>query len=146
MEKTDYGFNKVAVYGLLRRQMQYLMLRRANTNYMEGMYSLPAGRVEPGETLTGALVRELKEEIGITVVREALKPVHFAQRVPDSYIDVFYEVSSWEGDPYNAEPGKASDLDWFFRESLPEDTIPFIRQVIGRIITGQVYSEYQREP
>jgi mutator protein MutT len=144
--KADYGFNKVAVYGLLEKNNMYLMLKRANTGYMEGMYSLPAGRIEPDETLRQAVIREIKEEIGLNVEAGALQAVHFAYRVPDNYVDVFFLVDSWQGQPANMEPDKCSDVSWHPKEGLPTNTIPFIRQVLGQIAAGRHFSEYEQEP
>ena len=44
-----------------------LLLRRLNTGYEDGKYSLPAGHVETGENFTQCVVREMKEEIGISI-------------------------------------------------------------------------------
>ena len=55
----------VAVYLLLLREGHVLLLRRHNTGYEDGNYSVIAGHVDPGERVTQALVREAAEEAGI---------------------------------------------------------------------------------
>lgn len=146
MGKTEYGFNHVAVYGLLERDEKVLLLERKNTIYMNGMYSLPAGRVEPGETMTQAVIREIKEEVGLNVAAESLRPVHLAHRVQDSYVDVFFTAKDWQGEPVNMEPDKCGDVSWHAKDRLPENTIPFIGLVIGHIALGRAFSEYEEEP
>ena len=49
-----------------------LMMKRQNTGYMDGMYALVAGHVEVGESFKAAIIREAKEEVGITLKEENL--------------------------------------------------------------------------
>ena len=62
----------VAVYLLLLREGQVLLLRRHNTGYEDGNYSVIAGHVEPGERITQALVREAAEEAGSLMQRRCI--------------------------------------------------------------------------
>lgn len=125
---------------------EILMLRRANTGYMDGMYSFVAGHVEMGESVTQALVREAQEEAGITVALSDLRFAHTCHRRSQSdliYHDFFFRTSRWTGDVMNMEPDRCSDLCWFSRNSLPENTIPYIREVIEMIyLRSQSFSEY----
>jgi 8-oxo-dGTP diphosphatase len=57
-----------------------LLLIRANTGYMDGHASLPAGHVEPGEPADAAAVREAKEEIGVVVAPADVSFVHVMHR------------------------------------------------------------------
>lgn len=67
-----------SVYLILIKDNKILLLRRYNTGFMDGYYSFPAGHVEPNETLTQAMVREAKEEIGIDVNQKDLKLIHIS--------------------------------------------------------------------
>lgn len=58
----------VAVHALIRSGDRYLVVRRSDTaSYMAGRWELPGGKVEPGEEVEDALVREITEETSITV-------------------------------------------------------------------------------
>src|SRR4051812_27606999 len=57
----------VAVHLFLLRDDQVLLLRRQNTGYEDGNYSVIAGHVEGGEEIKAAMIREAREEAGITL-------------------------------------------------------------------------------
>ena len=61
MSRERYNLS-IAVFVLVLRGNEICMLRRANTGWMDGCYSLPAGGLEYGETLSCAAARELAEE------------------------------------------------------------------------------------
>ena len=52
-----------------------LLLKRYNTGYEDGKYSLPGGHVEKGEEVTKAAIREAKEEIGIEIEPDDLSVI-----------------------------------------------------------------------
>ena len=55
----------VAVHIFLLRENSVLLLRRAHTGYGDGNYSVVAGHLDGGESVTQAAVREAKEEVGV---------------------------------------------------------------------------------
>lgn len=75
MMKRERHQLSVAVFVVLRRGEKICLIRRANTGWMDGFYSLPAGGLESGETLLNAAVREAHEETGVTIeAASTLKP------------------------------------------------------------------------
>jgi len=141
----------VAVNLILRRDDEILLLKRTNTGNQDGMYNLIAGHLEKDELGSEAIIREAREETGITIEPNNLKFVHFVQRLPvndndEEYIDLFYEASVWQGDVINNEPDKCESLDWFRIDNLANNTIPLLPVVIKKITNGQMYSEYRNEP
>jgi 8-oxo-dGTP diphosphatase len=135
-----------ASYLILRRSNEVLLLRRFQTGYKDGNYSLPAGHVEEGETFTQTLIREVKEEIDITLSAQHVHFSHIMQReslVPERHgrIDVFFTAEQWSGEPINNEPHKCDDLRWFPLDQLPKNIIPYIREALEKSAQKTPYSE-----
>ena len=125
---------------------QVLMLRRFNTGYKDGQYSLVAGHVEKDELPLQCAIRESYEESGVRIKEQGIKPAHVMYRKVGtegvSRVDFFFLVTDWEGEIRNMEPHKCDDLSWFSLDSLPDNTIDFIRLAFTHIAAGQFYSEY----
>jgi 8-oxo-dGTP pyrophosphatase MutT (NUDIX family) len=140
-----------AVYLVLRKDDKILLLKRANTGYQDGKYSIIAGHLDGDELAADAMAREAKEEAGIDIDPGKLKFVHVAHRLcrgqfGQERIDLFYELREWKGSIINAEPKKCDDLSWFDINNLPNNMIPFVKRVINDIANGISYSEYITEP
>ena len=133
----------IAVHLLLVREGQVLLLRRYNTGYEDGNYSVVAGHVEGGEELKSATIREAREEAGIEISPSDLEVVgamHF--RGDKEYISFFLTASLWRGDVTNMEPSKCDDLRWFGIEDLPGNTIPYVRHAIENYRKGIWFSSF----
>jgi 8-oxo-dGTP pyrophosphatase MutT (NUDIX family) len=131
----------VAVYGLLRRDDRVLLLRRSGSGFHDGELSLPAGHVDEGEDALSALVREIGEELLVTVDRADCQLAlsgHSAPERPgdDAYVDLFFTVDAWSGEPAIGEPDKASELVWAPGRALPSDVIPYVAEAITSITSG----------
>jgi 8-oxo-dGTP diphosphatase len=61
------GVQKLIVGAVISNGGDVLLLKRPQDDFMGGIYELPSGNVEPGETLDTALRREVKEETGLDV-------------------------------------------------------------------------------
>ena len=126
----------MAVHLFLRQEGNILLLRRRNTGYEDGIYSVIAGHVDGGEELKAAMTREAREEAGIEISSTDLRVVGVTHRSADrEYIDFFLEASKWSGDVKNMEPDKCDDLRWFPVDSLPDNTIPYIRTAIENYLS-----------
>lgn len=132
-----------SIYVLMVKDGNILLLRRCNTGYCDGMYGLPSGHLEADESVMQGMLREAREEIGVAFLPEQLKVVHLRSRnAPDWHrIDHFFLATEWNDEPRNMEPTKCDDLSWFPLNALPENTVPYIRDVIERVQRGEVYSE-----
>lgn len=92
--------------GVLRRGDEILLTRRLAGTHLAGFWELPGGKFEPGETAPQALVRELREELGIaaTVLRPLICHTHrYAERAVRLHT---FEVTGWDGEPHG-EQGQA---------------------------------------
>ncbi|HEY4526213.1 MAG TPA: NUDIX domain-containing protein [Candidatus Paceibacterota bacterium] len=133
-----------AVYLMLIKDGQILLSRRFQTGYEDGNYSLPAGHLDGGETLTEALVREVKEEIDVVIKKEDIELKHTMNRKASDHerIDFFFTVRNWRGEPKIMEPNKCDDLKWFPLNNLPANIIPCVRFAIESVLSDKPYSEY----
>lgn len=133
-----------SVYAMFLRENLILLLHRASTGWMDNHWGLVAGHVERDEMATNAMIREAKEEVGISLTQNNLEFVHVMQRIKedDQRIDIFFTIQNWQGEPHNTEPDKHDELKWFPIDQLPENTIPSIKHVIEHVQTGKLFSEF----
>jgi 8-oxo-dGTP diphosphatase len=66
-EARSDGVHQLVVGAVIANSDKVLLLRRPQSDFMGGIYELPSGKVEPGETLDAALRREVHEETGLSV-------------------------------------------------------------------------------
>ncbi len=133
----------VAVHLFFLREGELLMLRRFNTGWEDGNYSVVAGHVEAGETVTQAAIREAEEEVGVALAPDQVDVVHVMHRKSDDErIDFFLTVDNWIGEIRNREPDKCDELGWYPLEALPANTIPYVRYALECFQRGIRYSEF----
>lgn len=119
------------VHVVFERDGRVLLMRRAGTGFFDGMWSLPGGHVEQGESLRVAAVREMAEELGLALRADALQMLGAVHRNSDTNrIDFFLRAAHWQGEPVIAEPGKCDALAWHARDALPEATVPYVRAAL----------------
>lgn len=130
-------------YLILIHNGKILLSRRFNTGYQDGKYSLPAGHIEDGESLTQGAAREVFEETGVRINPKDMKLVHVMHRKHlDIRMDFFFTAKTGDQKPVNKEPKKCDDLRWFSLKRLPENTIPYIRHAIKCYQKKIFYSEF----
>jgi 8-oxo-dGTP pyrophosphatase MutT (NUDIX family) len=136
-----------AVYLILQKENKILLLKRANTGYEDGNYSMVAGHMDGNETIKQAIIREAKEEAGITIEEQNIEIATFLHRksVPEDQperMDFFLKCENWTGDVTNIEQDKCSELSWYDLDNLPSNVIPCVRQAIENYKEGIVFYEY----
>jgi 8-oxo-dGTP pyrophosphatase MutT (NUDIX family)/uncharacterized protein YndB with AHSA1/START domain len=116
-----------AAYVFLVDGERVLLQMREGTGYYDGWWAASAaGHVDPGETLMAGAVRETLEEIGVEVAEGDLEAITAMHRTAptglpiDQRLDVFFVTRSWRGLPSRQEADKASALEWFALDALPE--------------------------
>jgi 8-oxo-dGTP diphosphatase len=122
-----------------------LLLRRFNTGWEDGKYSVVAGHVESSESPIGALLREAWEEAGIRIEIGDLEFVHVMHRRKPSgeeKVDLWFACDKWYGTPHNAEPEKCDDLGWFSLENLPPNIVAYVKAALSLISNGQRFSVF----
>jgi 8-oxo-dGTP diphosphatase len=123
-----------SVHLLFYQNNEILLLKRQNTGFEDGKWSLVAGRIDGEEEVVSAAIREAKEEAGVDIEPFEIEVVGVMHRKNRSseWIDFYLEVKSWKGIITNTEPNKCEELRWFNIRELPENVIPYIRRAIER--------------
>ncbi len=135
-----------AAYVVFRKDEEILLLRRANTGYFDGSYSLPAGHFDGGESAIRVAVREATEEVGVDISSKNLRLAHTLHRTSDipikhERIDLFFETKTWEGELTNKEPQKCDELRWVKIDNLPSNMVPEVQQALEKIVACEPFSE-----
>ena len=98
-----------------------LMQQRRIGKAHGGLWEFPGGKVEAGESLVGALIREISEELGIVLSAEALEPLSFAANPADPHVVLLYTCRAWTGEPRCLD-GEA--IGWFAADALASLAMP----------------------
>ena len=89
----------VVAVALIDVDGRVLIAQRPEGKQLAGLWEFPGGKVEPGERPEAALIRELKEELGIDVAEACLAPFVFASHAYDSFhlLMPLYLCRRWSG-------------------------------------------------
>lgn len=113
----------VAAAILVNTEGEILLAQRPAGKAMAGLWEFPGGKIETGETPEAALVREMAEELGITITLDNLTPFTFASH---SYENIhllmpLYLCRLWNGTPI---PQEGQELAWVHPENLGDYPMP----------------------
>lgn len=133
-----------SAYLFLIKDGQILLQRRFQTGFQDGNYGVPAGHLDGGETAREGCVREIREEIGISIRPEDLQVVHVMRRkaAHDERIDFFMTATRYEGEVLNMELHKCDDLQWFPLDALPPNMVDYVQAAMEHYRKGSLYSEF----
>ncbi len=140
-----------AVWMLIRNDKdQIFLLRRFNTGWRDGWWTVPAGHVDANEGPRAAAIRELKEEANIIATSEQISDpliyFYLADDKTHERVSLFFEVTSYDGTPQNNEPHKADKGEWFDLDDLPDNIVPLLRRALIDLPQGVKYSERFYDP
>jgi len=145
MKKRQFFKIIPAVHLFLIKDDRILLLRRFNTGYEDGNYSVPAGHVDGCERASQAMIREAGEEVGIKINKRDLELVHIMHRCKEGEneerIDFFFKATEWQDKIRICEPDKCDHLEWFKLSNLAVNVIPYVKHAIKAIGQNQMYSE-----
>jgi 8-oxo-dGTP diphosphatase len=113
----------VAACALIDIDGRVLLARRPEGKKMAGLWEFPGGKLHPGETPEAALIRELKEELGIDVSAACLAPFAFASHAYERFhlLMPLYLCRRWKGMP---RPREGQTLSWVQPARLSEYEMP----------------------
>lgn len=113
----------VAACALIDPDGRVLLARRPEGKTMAGLWEFPGGKLAPGETPERALIRELREELGIDVASACLAPFVFASHEYERFhlLMPLYLCRRWRGRP---QPREGQALAWVRPERLADYPMP----------------------
>jgi 8-oxo-dGTP diphosphatase len=124
----------VAAVALVDADGRVLVSKRPQGKRLAGLWEFPGGKVEAGERPELALIRELKEELGIDVTEACLAPLTFASHTYQDFhlLMPLYVCRRWKGLVRAAE---GQELQWVkpirLRElAMPPADVPLIPHLI----------------
>ncbi len=109
------------VAAIIRDNQKILITQRFDNVHLPGLWEFPGGKVEPDESLTAALEREIREELGVTILvgDEFFSVVH--DYTPNSVRLHFFNCSIIDGEPH---PLEVADMRWVRPEELGQFEFP----------------------
>lgn len=127
----------VVAAALIDDHGRVLLQQRPPGGSMAGLWEFPGGKIEPGESPEAALVRELDEELGITLSVEDLSPLAFASEpLSDRHLLLLlYVARKWEGEPV---AHYATELRWVMPAemrgmAMPPADVPLVEALMGMV-------------
>ena len=117
---------------------ELLLLRRANTGFMDGHYALPGGHRQTGEEIVAAAIRECREEARVEVAD--IKPIVVMPY--DGGVDFIFEAMRWSGTPGIGEPDKCDDFLFAPPNALPSRTVAFVGAALECRARGVWFREF----
>ncbi len=109
----------IVAAGVLVREGRVLLAKRPEGKHLAGLWEFPGGKVEPGESPEDALVREVREELGVELTR--FRPFRFAHHVyPETTVLLLTYLCSIDEDPLHA----SVDWRWLAIDDLDPAAMP----------------------
>jgi len=132
-----------AAYGLFVRENEILLGKRQNTGRWDGYFSPPCGGIKPNESILDGLIREVREEMGVTIGPEDANLAHVRHRRGEGFeaVQYYFRVTAWDGEITNAEPELCEGWEWHPIDWLPQPFVPHTAAVISLIHRGVRYSQ-----
>src|SRR5476651_352704 len=108
---ADVKLTLVVACALVDADKRVLIAQRPAGKTLAGLWEFPGGKIEPGERPEATLIRELHEEIGITVNEACLAPLTFASHAYDDFhlLMPLYVCRRWNG---LVAPREGQTLKW----------------------------------
>ena len=113
----------VVAVALIDDGNRVLIAKRPEGKQLAGLWEFPGGKIDAGETPEDALIRELKEELGIELCRTCISPLTFASHTYDEMhlLMPLYICRTWDGE---IEPREGQEIAWVRTNKLQHYPMP----------------------
>lgn len=119
--------NYTVVAGMIKNsEGKILLLDHKKT----GCWTIPLGKVEPGETSRQGLEREMKEEVGIDVLQSYCMAKDWYDFPQGPTKTLVYNVNYYQGEPINKEPHKHSGMKWMTLSEIRGFRLTYATQLL----------------
>ena len=129
---------ELTVLCLLHQNGQYLLQDRVKKDWQG--FTLPGGHVEPGESIVDAIIREMKEETGLTIINPRLCGVKQFPINEGRYIVFLFEATQYEGELCSSDEGR---MYWITTEDLDKVNLVSDFKDLIDVMLDQNLSEFQ---
>lgn len=127
----------VVACALIDADNRILLAQRPEGKSLAGLWEFPGGKLEQGETPEQALIRELSEELSITVKQDCLSPLTFASHTYEKFhlLMPLYICRRYQGIPRGAEGQnlkwvKEADLDQYPMPDADKPLVPILKDLL----------------
>lgn len=131
---------ELTVLCLIRDGSRILLQNRVKNDWCG--YTLPGGHIEPGESVVEAVIREMREETGLTVIRPHLCGIKQFPIEAGRYLVFLFTADEFTGELRSSVEGA---VEWIERERLPElPTVKDFAQLLS-VMEDESRTEFQYE-
>lgn len=134
----DTIYKKIIGFGVVIVRDRKVLLGYQTRGYEEPCWAFPGGKLDEGETINQAVVREVREECGLEVSN-----FEFITLFEDIFenmthvISLVVKVNSFQGEPEVLEPNKCQQWKWFGIDNIPENKT----QNLSRLIDSKYWKD-----
>jgi mutator protein MutT len=123
----------VVVAAVIENNHDFFVTRRQPGVHLAGLWEFPGGKIDPDESHTSALKREIREELGVDVdVRDLVYETTYAY--PDRTVALYFYRCNLVGDP---QPLLGQELRWVPRDELRSLGFPPADAELIELLTGE---------
>lgn len=134
----------VAVINVIIKDGKILLLLRRGTDKWDGMWWLPWGRLDIGESCIAWALRELEEETSLRAIQENISDTYVVHHRDAGWERIYFIIVldriDWTA--INNEPDRCERIDWFALSALPSPLTPQVEIVLATLKQGKSYSQW----